>query len=161
MIKFVWDTSAILSIKELNQNGYSPGNSIYKDIDELCFTRKKKYQFIFPSISIFELNSSVSRKHRDGESILRDFYIFNDSSITYPVDQDLLNKCHKEELFTKDGFNKLRGADLVFACIAYIEGAYLITLDNHFGCIVDAVKVINLNESRSSAQYYSQISEII
>ena len=29
--KFVWDTSALLNIKEPNGQGYSPGHSFYKD----------------------------------------------------------------------------------------------------------------------------------
>ena len=39
------------------------------------------------------------------------------------VDQDLIEKSY--ELYAKPGFDKLRGEDLVFACIAYKENAWL------------------------------------
>jgi hypothetical protein len=32
MQKFIWDTSAIVNIKEPNKQGYSPGYSLYKDL---------------------------------------------------------------------------------------------------------------------------------
>jgi hypothetical protein len=52
-----------------------------------------------------------------------------------------------------DGFDRLRGADLVFACIAYLEGAFLVTLDNHFGHIAKHVEVIDLRDSKLSPEY--------
>jgi hypothetical protein len=32
--KFVWDTSALINIKEPNENGYSPAHSLYKDFND-------------------------------------------------------------------------------------------------------------------------------
>lgn len=32
MKKFVWDTSALLNIKGPNNEGYSPGHSLFKDL---------------------------------------------------------------------------------------------------------------------------------
>ena len=52
-----------------------------------------------------------------------------------------------------DGFRELRGADLIFACIAYLESAFLVTLDNGYQAVSDSIRVINLNESRESPQY--------
>ena len=52
----------------------------------------------------------------------REFYILNDNSIIYESGADLIAK--RYELFTKVGFERLRGADLVFACIAYKAYAF-------------------------------------
>ena len=52
-----------------------------------------------------------------------------------------------------DGFSKLRGADLIFACIAYLEGACLVTLDGHFNEVSQHLSVLNLNESRDVPKY--------
>jgi predicted nucleic acid-binding protein len=151
MKKFVWDTSAIINIKEPNEQGYSPAHSLYKDLSDGWI--KGEYLNIFPSLAIFEVSATVSRMHRNGKKILREFYLMDENSILYDIDQDLISKSN--ELYAKEGFNKLRGADLVFACIAYVEDAYLVTLDKQFDKNVSRyIKVIDLNDSRNSANYW-------
>jgi len=150
MKKFVWDTSAIINIKEPNSEGYSPGHSLFKDLSDGWISGP--YQNIFPSLAVFEVSATISRMHRDGKRILREFYIMDENSILYDVNQNLISKSHN--LFAKQGFNQLRGADLVFACIAYIEGAYLVTLDKQFGKNVSKhIKIIDLNDSLDSPKY--------
>ena len=150
MIKFVWDTSAIINIKEPNSEGYSPGNSLFKDFSDGWISGP--YQNIFPSLAVFEVSATVSRMHRDGKRILREFYIRDENSILYDVDQDLISKSY--DLLAKQGFDQLRGADLVFACIAYIEGAYIVTKDKQFEKTVSAyIRIINLNDSLDSPNY--------
>jgi predicted nucleic acid-binding protein len=83
--------------------------------------------------------------------MLRDFYIVSENSIVYPVDQELIYRC--AHLFGAPGFSSLRGADLIFACIAKLEDAYLVTLDRDFASVVSAIRVIDLNESRESPKY--------
>lgn len=149
--KFVWDTSAILNIKEPNAQGYSPGHSLMKDLSDGWISGP--YQNIFPSVAAFEVDASVSRMHREGKKILREFYIVDDCAVIYPIDQELIRRC--SDLVTMDGFSKLRGADLIFACIAYLESACLVTLDGHFNGVSHHVNVLDLNESRSTPKYRS------
>lgn len=149
MKRFVWDTSALVNIKEPNNQGYSPGHSLFKDLSDGIIAGP--YQNIFPAITAFEIDASVSRKHREGKKILREFYIVNDHSIVYPVDTELITR--SAELVAKPGFSELRGADLVFACIAYLEGAFLVTMDNHFSRVANDVKVVDLNLSRGAPEY--------
>lgn len=151
MKKFVWDTSAIINIKEPDSNGYSPGHSLIKDLSDGWIPGP--YQNIFPAIAVFEVDASVSKKHRAGEKILREFRIFDDRSILYEIGEDLIIK--SKDIVAMDGFRELHGADLIFACIAYLEKAYLVTLDNHYQAVSHYIKVINLNESRHSARYRS------
>ena len=74
----------------------------------------------------------------------------------YKLDQDFIYKSN--ELFAKKGFDLLRGADLVFACIAYIESAYLVTLDKAFKKYVsEDIKVIDLNDSFKDSEYFNEI----
>jgi len=150
MYKFVWDASAIANIKELDINGYSPSYSLYKDLSDGIIDIS--YQNIFPALAVFEVNATISRKKREDIKILRDFYLFDDNSILYDIDKNLILKSN--ELFSKKGFDKLRGMDLVFACIAYIEDAYLVTLDKGFKKHVsEHIKIIDLNDSRDNATY--------
>ncbi len=83
--------------------------------------------------------------------MLREFYLLDDNSIVYPVDQKLISSAH--QLIAQPGFDQLRGADLIFACIAYLEKASLVTLDGHFGCVADQIDVIDLNMSRDAPKY--------
>ena len=147
--KFVWDTSAILNIKEPNAQGYSPGHSLMKDLSDGWIPGP--YQNIFPSIAAFEVDASVSRMHREGKKILREFYIVDDCAVVYPIDQELIRRSC--DLVTMNGFSKLRGADLIFACIAYLESACLVTLDGHFNGVSQHVNVLDLNESRGAPKY--------
>jgi predicted nucleic acid-binding protein len=82
---------------------------------------------------------------------LRDFYIFDENSLIYSIDQKLIQQCN--QFVTMSGFDSLRGADLIFACIAMLENAYLVTLDNHFRSVSNYINVINLNESRENPVY--------
>jgi len=148
--KFVWDTSAIVNIKEPDENGYSPGHSLFKDLTDGWIPGP--YLNIFPSLAVFEVSATVSRMHRDGKPILRDFYLMNDKSMLYDVDQSLIFKSHG--LFAKAGFDQLRGADLVFACIASIEDAYLVTKDQAFRKYLPTeLQIIDLNESVGIPNY--------
>lgn len=83
---------------------------------------------------------------------MREFYLMGENAILYDVDRELISKC--VDLFTLDGFDTLQGADLVFACIAHIEDAYLITMDRKLAMHASKqIKVIDLNESIDSANY--------
>jgi hypothetical protein len=153
MKKFVWDTSAIINIKDRNSGGYSPGYSLFKDLSDGWISGS--YQNIFPSLAVFEVSATISRMHRAGKRILREFYLMDENSILYDVNQSLISKSH--DLFAKQGFDQLRGADLVFACIAYIEGAYLVTLDKQFRkSVSEHIKIIDLNDSLDSPKYRRQ-----
>ncbi|EMK6856139.1 hypothetical protein BVJ63_19860 [Vibrio cholerae] len=150
MHKFVWDTSAIVNIKESNDDGYSPGRSLFKDLSDGWIDID--YQNIFPTLAVFEVNATVSKLARKGKPVLREFYLLDDRALMYDVDQELIRKANQR--FTLDGFDKLYGADLVFACIAKIEDAYLVTMDRKLAMHASKhVKVIDLNESKSSPVY--------
>jgi hypothetical protein len=57
-------------------------------------------------------------------------------------------------LLGKPGFDQLRGADLVFACIASIENAYLVTKDKAFTkFLASQIQVIDLQESLETPKY--------
>jgi hypothetical protein len=149
--RFVWDTSALLNIKEPNAQGYSPAHSFYKDFSDGWLPGP--YFNIYPSLAVFELQASISRLHREGQGMLRDFYIVSENSIVYTIDQELIYRC--AHLFDLPGYSDLRGADLIFACIAHIEDAHLITLDKGFNAVASQIRVIDLNGSRDSANYRS------
>ncbi|HEX5339714.1 MAG TPA: PIN domain-containing protein [Gammaproteobacteria bacterium] len=158
MLKLVWDTSAIINIKEPNEHGYSPGHSLYKDLDDGWID--VPYQNIFPALSVFEVAATVSRIHRKGQRILREFYLLNEHSVLYNIDLAFIEKSY--ELYAEPGFSLLQGADLVFACIAAIEDAWLVTMDRAFATHVGGrIKVLDLNESQNEPLYRLDIDAFL
>ena len=142
--------SAIINIKEPNNQAYSPGHSLIKDLSDGWIPGP--YQNIFPSIAVFEVSATVSRMHRDGKSILREFYLMDENSILYNVDEALISRSY--DLFTKSGFDHLRGADLIFACIAWLEKAYLVTMDKAFSKHLGSqLQIIDLSDSLDTPKY--------
>ncbi len=157
MKKFVWDSSAIIDIKKVNGGMNSRSYCLIEDLSEGCIPGP--YQNIFPALAVFEVNATVSRMHRDGEKILREFYLMDENALLYDLDQDFIYKSN--DLFPRKGFDMLRGADLVFACIAFIESAYLVTLDKGFKKHVsEDIKVIDLNDRFEDSDYFKEISEV-
>ena len=149
MLKLVWDTAALINIKESDDFGYSPAHSLWKDLADGWI--RGPYQNIIPAISAFEINATVSRKNREGTKMLPDFRIMGENEIIYPIDQALITK--SAEFYRSDGFNRLKGADLAFACIAKLEDAWLVTLDTDFAYVAQQITVIDLNESRDRPNY--------
>lgn len=94
--KFVWDTSAIVNIKEPNGRGYSPGHSLIKDLSDGWIPGP--YLNIFPSLAVFEVSAAVSQKHRNGIAILREFYLLDENSTMYDVDESLISKSREVTL---------------------------------------------------------------
>ena len=152
MLKLVWDTSALVNIKEPNERGYSPGHSLWKDLADGWIVGP--YKNIIPTIAAFEINAAVSRLHLNGGRMVRDFRLIGPNERLYDIDVRFMKE--SAELVRMDGFDRLRGADLIFACIASLEKAWLVTLDHHFEHVADKIKVIDLNLSKTEPEYYHQ-----
>ena len=155
MLKLVWDTSALVNLKEKNEVGFSPAYSLWKDLADGWIVGP--YQNIIPAISAFEISAAVSSKNRRGEVMLHEFRIMGGNEIVYDIDRAFIERT--APLVRMEGFNRLWGADLIFACIAKLEGAMLVTLDNDFKHVANQIKVINLNESRDSPLYRAEFPD--
>jgi hypothetical protein len=77
--KLVWDTSALINIKEPNAEGYSPGNSLWKDLYDGWI--RGPYLNIIPAVAAFEIPATVSRGRRNGSWMLREFYLMGDNEV--------------------------------------------------------------------------------
>ena len=148
-LKLVWDTSALVNIKEPNAQGYSPGLSLWKDLADGWILGP--YLNLIPAMAAFEIPATVSRKRKEGGGMLHEFYLMGDNEVLYPIDEKLVLAAN--DFLRTPGFDKLRGADLIFACIAKLESAWLVTLDRHFEAVADQITVIDLNDSREQPRY--------
>ena len=153
MKKFVWDTSALINLKEPNAHGYSPASSLMKDIIDGWMPGP--YFNIFPALAIFEVNATISKIERKGGRMLREFWLLDEHAFVYSIDHDLVSKTN--DLVEREGFSLLKGADLVFACIAHLEDAYLVTKDGDFDKVKSHLRVIDLRLSLHEPAYREQL----
>ena len=96
-------------------------------------------RWVVPTIAYFEYQAAQSRVRREGKKAYRDLYIPNVQVLE--ISTDLIRKT--AELDLANVFDSLRGADLVYACMAKIEEIPLVTCDGHFEQYRNLITVIN------------------
>lgn len=87
--------------------------------------------------------------------MLRDFWLLDERSVVYSIDRGLVMKA--SELVERDGFSLLNGADLAFACIAFLEDAYLMTKNGDFDKVKPYLDVMDLRLSLDEPVYRNQL----
>jgi predicted nucleic acid-binding protein len=60
----------------------------------------------------------------------------------YNIDRQFLVEVERQNLYEK--FDKLKGADAIYAMVAYIENMTLVTMDNDFDKVANIIKVMKL-----------------
>ncbi len=106
-----------------------------------CYSFFKNHEddtFVIPTIAYFEFQAAQSRIRREGRKAIRELYIPN--AETYEITQATLRRA--AELQLPDKLNALRGADLVYACIAAMERLPLVTNDRGFQAVEAHVSVM-------------------
>jgi predicted nucleic acid-binding protein len=94
--------------------------------------------WLVPTIAYFEFQAAQSRLRREGQSAIRDLYLEN--AKPYSITQQTLRRASRRGLF--ETLSPLRGADLVYACIAALEDAPLATHDQQFHAVESLIPVL-------------------
>lgn len=128
--KILLDANVLISIVNSRDPNHIPCYSFYQN-------NKESHIFYVPSIAYFEFQATQSRNGRS----YREIYMENVKK--YDVGYDLIKQCWNCDLFNK--FPKLRGADLVYACISKIKNIPLATNDNDFKSAESEISVIWIN----------------
>jgi hypothetical protein len=84
--------------------------------------------WVVPGLIFFEFQAVQSRKNRERQRAdppYRYAPLFLDNTELYRVDESFLEKVWEQDLYNR--FDKLRGADLLYACIAKVEQLPLVT----------------------------------
>ncbi|PZQ47870.1 MAG: hypothetical protein DI551_02595 [Micavibrio aeruginosavorus] len=139
-----------MNIKEPENDGYSAGYSLWKDLSDGWI--EGPYTNFIPAHAAFELEASVAKIKRKNGSMNPDFYILGPNEKIYDITLELFRK--SSDFLRIGGFNLLTGQDLIFASIAYLENAYLVTKDRAFKThVASHIKVIDLNDSKNNPIY--------
>ena len=103
------------------------------------FKNNENSIWVVPTIAYFEYQAAQSRLRREGKKAFRELFIPNLE--VYELSLSVIRKT--AELDLANIFDKLRGADLIYACIAKIEEIPLVTCDTQFDYYSNVIKVIN------------------
>jgi predicted nucleic acid-binding protein len=105
---------------------------------------------VIPSIAYFEFQATQSRLRRENKGAIREIYIENLE--LYTITKETIKKAANLNIFDK--FNNLKGADLIYACIAKIENIPLVTNDKHFQKVQNEIEVIWIGDDYSLEQIH-------
>jgi predicted nucleic acid-binding protein len=98
--------------------------------------------FVVPALAFFEFQAAQSRIYRPRKRpAYRELRLHEGNARLYPMGRRFLARTHEAGLYDK--FEMLRGADLVFACIAYLERLPLVTRDSAFDQYEGELQIIN------------------
>jgi predicted nucleic acid-binding protein len=126
--RYALDANVLVSIVNSSDEQHFSCYSFFRhltDADEACW--------VVPGLIFFEFQAAQSRRQRERpitNTIYRHTPLHRENSELYHVTTGFLQRVYELDLYNK--FDRLRGADLVYACIAYIENIPLVTHDNNF-----------------------------
>ena len=124
----VLDTSVLASIVNSDDAEHFSCYSFFRNLHD-----EDKAIWVIPGLIFFELQATQSRRYhklRPGHPVFRNAPLYVTNSELYHVTQKFLKKVFDLKLY--DLFGKLKGADLLYACIARVEGLPLVTHDADF-----------------------------
>ena len=97
---------------------------------------------VVPALAFFEFQAAQSRKSRElKRKPYRELRLHEGNARLYPMSRRFLARTYDGGLY--DRFPMLKGADLVYACVAALESLPLVTRDRHFDQYASDIKIIN------------------
>lgn len=126
--RYALDASVLVSIVNSDDVEHFSCYSFLRNLDD-----DDKARWVVPGLIFFEFQAAQSRRYRQGRPghrVFRNTPLHYENTEIYHVTKKFLVKVHKLDLYSR--FNLLRGADLLYACIAHVEGIPLVTNDNDF-----------------------------
>jgi predicted nucleic acid-binding protein len=134
MTKYLIDASAML--------GLANDNDVHHAVCKKFFDEQPSNLFYFALHSLFEIQAARARRIRNGD------YVGLPGNYNYPnvnfinIDWNFFKECKQRKLF--DVFDRLKGMDLIYACLAKIGKYTLVTCDYHFDSYNSKIDILNL-----------------
>ena len=126
--RYALDASVLASIVNSNDAEHFSCYSFFRNLND-----DDKALWIVPGLIIFEFQATQSKRYqklRPGQPVFRNSPLTYENTELYDVNKNFLAKVYKLHLYNK--FSRLRGADLLYACIARVENIPLVTHDSDF-----------------------------
>ncbi|MEO6110678.1 MAG: PIN domain-containing protein [Nitrospiraceae bacterium] len=126
--RYALDANVLNSIVNSDDAQHFSCYSFFRNLDD-----DDEARWVVPGLIFFEFQatqSKLSRKRRTRDKVYRWAPLHYENTELYHVTKKFLIKVHELDLYNK--FSLLNGADLLYACIAYVEGIPLVTHDKDF-----------------------------
>lgn len=136
--RYALDASVLASIVNSDDSEHFSCYSFFRNLHD-----EDKALWVVPGLIFFEFQATQSRRYRErrpGRPVFRNAPLFYENTELYHITDEFLVKVNDLELYDK--FSQLRGADLLYACIAYVEGIPLVTHDGHFDTYSKEISLI-------------------
>jgi len=134
MTKYLIDTCVLL--------GWANTRDTQHKVCKEFFEKHQNDELYFSIHSLFEFQGSRSRriKGNDFQGLPGNYILKNKKFID--VDRKFYDYCQKNKIFEKF---KLKGGDLIFACITIVGGYILVTCDSDFIIYKNIIKLQKLS----------------
>lgn len=139
---YALDASVLASIVNSNDAEHLPCYSFFRNLHD-----NDAATWVVPGLIFFEFQATQSRRYkrrRPDARIFRHAPLFMTNTELYHVTGEFLARVWELGLY--DRFSGLRGADLLYACIALVEGIPLVTHDADFDLYSDQIRLIKPRE---------------
>ena len=136
--RYVLDTSVLASIVNSDDTEHFSCYSFFRNLHDADAAT-----WVVPGLIFFEFNATQSRRYRKkrpGLPVFRNAPLFITNTELYEVTEAFLVKTWELRLY--DLFSQLRGADLLYACIAKVESIPLVTHDGGFDQYCNEIQLI-------------------
>lgn len=126
--RYALDASVLASIVNSDDIEHFSCYSFFRNLDDDDMAR-----WVVPGLIFFEFQATQSKRYRmlrPGQPVFRHAPLHYENTELYQVTKKFLVKVYDLNLYGK--FSTLRGADLLYACIARVENIPLVTHDSDF-----------------------------
>lgn len=140
--RYALDASVLASIVNSDDAEHYSCYSFFRNLHD-----DDKALWVVPGLIFFEFQAAQSRRYRErrsGKPVYRNAPLFYTNTELYHVTKKFLIKVSELELYDK--FSHLKGADLLYACIARVEGIPLVTHDGGFDRYKGEIELIKPRE---------------
>jgi predicted nucleic acid-binding protein len=140
--RYVLDTSVLTSIVNSDDSEHWSCYSFFQNLHDA-----DNAIWVIPGLIVFEFQATQSKRYRErrpGQPIFRRAPLFYTNTELYHVTKKFLIKVYDLGLY--DRFRFLKGADLLYACIAKVEGIPLVTHDKDFDRYSNEIQLIKPRE---------------
>ena len=126
--RYALDASVLASIVNSDDVDHFSCYTLFRNLAD-----DDKARWVVPGLIVFEFQATQSRRYRKlrpGQPVFRHSPLYYENTELYHVTKKFLAKVYNLGLYDK--FSTLRGADLLYACIARVENIPLVTHDSDF-----------------------------
>jgi predicted nucleic acid-binding protein len=137
-LRYVLDASVMAAVINMDDPYHQGCYTFFQDLHET-----DRVRWVVPGLIFFELQATRARRKRDGIEDRPPYGripLYDENSELYEVTPAFLKSVWDQDLYNV--FLSLKGADLLYACIAKVENIPLVTHDTDFDPYEGAIKII-------------------